>query len=178
MLVSHDNLAGLIQSTGLCDPGLFDDFSINIRLDSQIIRMKDRSLRHRQIIYGRPYNSGEHFEALTRVQRDLPLKPGDRVLACSADDYRMPNGYLGLVQTKGSLARLFISATCNDAQVEPGYEGRITLELMNLGNSDVIIPVHSVVAQLFILRCSTETAAPYSGRYQGATGPTLARFPE
>jgi deoxycytidine triphosphate deaminase len=88
----------------------------------------------------------------------------------------MPNGFFGLIQTKGTLARLFVSATCNDGQVEPGYKGKLTLELMNFSNYQVDLPIGCEVAQLFIFQCSGETVNPYAGKYQAATGPTLPRF--
>ncbi len=87
----------------------------------------------------------------------------------------MPVEYFGLVQTKGSLARLFISATCNDGQIEPGFKGKITLELANFGNAEIQIPLGETIAQMFLFRCTT-AAKPYAGRYQNADEPTLATF--
>ncbi|WP_428981187.1 dCTP deaminase domain-containing protein [Marinomonas rhodophyticola] len=40
----------------------------------------------------------------------------------------MPNNKFGLVQTKGSIARGFISVHMSDGQVDPGYKGKVTLE--------------------------------------------------
>lgn len=134
-----------------------------------------RTVTKERIVYGRPYDRDAVFDPQETVGDGVRLAPGDRVLACSEQDYTMPTGYFGLVQTKGSLARLFVSATCNDGQIEPGYTGRITLELANTGACEVILPVGANVAQLFLFRCSMD-AAPYAGRYQGATGPTVADF--
>jgi deoxycytidine triphosphate deaminase len=87
----------------------------------------------------------------------------------------MPKGYMGLIQTKGSLARLFVMVQCSDAQVDPGYEGHLTFEICNLGDFVVNIKRGSKVAQLFLLKCSTRDIDGYNGRYQGATGPTVPR---
>jgi len=81
-------------------------------------------------------------------------------------------GYFGLVQTKGSLARLFVSVTCCDGQIEPGYNGKVTFEMVNLGPNIVKIPIGAKIAQTYVVRCSSRVTPAYAGKYQGATGPT------
>lgn len=175
MLVTSDNLLGLVRSENICAPKLVDGFSLDIRLGREVIRMRPAPLSETPIHYNTRYDPDIYFTPPEQLARELVLGPGDRVLGCSADDYRMPTRYFGLVQTKGTLARLFISTTCNDGQIEPGYRGRITLELVNLGAYQVVIPVDAVIAQVFVFRCTADAPA-YDGRYQDATGPTLADF--
>jgi deoxycytidine triphosphate deaminase len=85
----------------------------------------------------------------------------------------MPPGYFGLIQTKGSLARLFIAVTCNDGQIDAGYEGRVTFEIVNLGHLRVRAPRLAPVAELYVFRTSTNNVSLYNGRYQGADKPTI-----
>jgi len=63
----------------------------------------------------------------------------------------MPLGYIGFVQTKGTLARLFVAAHCTDVQIEPGFSGKVTLELMNQSPFDIAIPVGANIAQIYIM---------------------------
>lgn len=175
MLVTAQNLSGLVLSSGLCAPELVEEYSIRVRIDEKIRRMRDFRNGTPPIVYGSDYAAEDHFENLLPVARDIVLRPGDRILSCSQDRYTMPVDYFGLVQTKGSLARLFVSATCNDGQIEPGFQGKITLELANIGNAEIHIPVGAIVAQIFLFRCTT-SAKPYEGRYQNADEPTLANF--
>lgn len=176
MLVVSDNLKGIVDSFGICDATLVEEFSIGVRLNNVVRRMRDDPLVDQPIVYGTPYQEEDYFEPLQTISRDLQLGPRASILACSADRYKMPPGYFGLLQTKGSLARLFVSIACNDGQIEPGFEGAITLEMTNHGPSSIAIPVRSLVGQLFVFRCSTEVNNPYNGRYQNAAEPTLARF--
>lgn len=174
MLVISDNLRG-IAATGLAPLELVEEFSVRVRLDHFVRRMKVAPETN-PLIYGTPYQVSNYFEDESDAGRDLTLAPGECALACSVDSYAMPDSYFGLVQTKGSLARLFVSATCNDGQVEPGYRGKITLELTNHATFPVTLPTGTTVAQLFVLRCSTSARHPYDGRYQDADRPTLAFF--
>jgi dCTP deaminase len=177
MIVISENLLGLVRLTHLCPEDAVEEFSIGLRLDGRVRRMR-HDIGTRTIVYGSDYAPDDFFEEQREVNRDLSLLPGDRVLACSRDVIRMPDTYFGLVQTKGSLARLFVSATCNDGQIEPGFTGKVTLELSNDSTCEIVLPIGSLVAQMFVFRCSTRAQRPYDGRYQNADGPTLADFKE
>ena len=125
------------------------------------------------VTYAKGMDATVLFDELTDSGHSIELSPNDKILACSDVTYKMPSGYFGLIQTKGTLARLFVSCTCNDGQVEPGYHGKITLEVSNQSNYNVVLPVGSEVAQMFIFKCSGDADGLYAGKYQGANAPTL-----
>lgn len=176
MLAISENLRGLVRASGMCPEALLDEFSLKIRIDRKIRIMRREPDNLSAITYGSRYEADDFFQPEEIVDRDIVLEPGCRVLACSVDSFRMPANYFGLVQTKGSLARLFVSATCNDGQVEPGFNGKITLEIINHSAYTINLPVGSNIAQLFVFRCTMIAQIPYHGRYQDATGPTVAKF--
>ncbi len=176
MLVISKNLSGLVSAGNICPEALTEEFSLKIQISGKIRRMRRGSDPRAVITYGSRYDADDFFHPEEIVGRDIVLEPGDRILACSVDHFRMPANYFGLVQTKGSLARLFVSATCNDGQVEPGFNGKITLEIMNHSACTINLPVGSNIAQLFVFRCTMVAQNPYAGRYQDATGPTVATF--
>jgi deoxycytidine triphosphate deaminase len=177
LLVVSENLHGIVNGLGLCPSSLVEEFSIGIRLHSAVRRVRKEG-HGGQFVFGNAYDPSLFYHKESQTGRDLVLDQGDCVLACSAERYRMPPGYFGLVQTRGSLARMFVSACCNDGQIEPGFDGRITLELTSHAPFQVVIPVGSRIAQLFIFRCSTEVGKPYDGSYQNAEGPTVPTFGE
>jgi dCTP deaminase len=173
MIIVSENLAGIVSSLKICDPSLIEEFSLQIRLDRQIRRLRESTIELAPIQYGSPIDHAAYFHEAETVLDSVLIRSQECVLACSQNNYSMPRGYFGLIQTKGTLARLFVSATANDGQVEPGYSGRLTLELTNHSPFSIEIRPGAVVAQMFIFRCSSEVAKPYCGRYQNATGPTL-----
>lgn len=170
MIVVGDNLKGLIRAKNICDEDLFDEFSIKVKLDSNVFRLKP--VEGKIIKYGL-HTVNDYYELKELKEGELVLEPGECVLACSSHKINMPLGYLGFVQTKGTLARLFVAAHCADAQIEPGFSGKVTLELMNQSPFKVSIPVGSNIAQIYVLRCSTDNSKPYSGKYQSSDIPTL-----
>lgn len=149
-----------------------EDFSLNLSIDPVVKRYK---VSNQELIYGQEIPAELISEERIR-EAYLTLEPSSVVLGCSLEIVSMPIGYLGLVQTKGSLARMFISATCCDGQVEPGYTGKVTFELVNLGTNTIKIPIGAKIAQAYIFRCSSRDTPAYEGKYQGATGPTCAVF--
>lgn len=176
MIVISENLVGIARRFEICPPELVEEFSLRVRLDRVVRRVRSTPDVAGPVTYEVPFDPDLVYEPPMVVRDSLILEPGMSALACSLDAYRMPAGYFGLLQTKGSLARMFVSATANDGQVEPGYHGKITLELTNHATFPVAIRPGASVAQLFIVRCSSDAAKPYAGRYQGADGPTVPIF--
>lgn len=170
MVVIGTNLEGLIEQYDLAPKAAFDQFSLTLRLHNVVfVPLKGR----RAFVY--PIDeSSPFFEQRTLEQnRTLDLKPGETALACSTETIRMPKGYMGFLQTKGSLARVMCAVHMNDAQIEPGFVGRITFEVANHAPFPVSIRVGAPVAQLFILSCSDRETQGYSGRYANSDIPTL-----
>ncbi|RZM73949.1 deoxycytidine deaminase [Pseudoalteromonas rubra] len=169
MVVVGDNLKGLIRAKDICDEELFDEFSIKIKLDRTVFRLTPQEKK--TIRYGA--QTVEEYYKEETLESELLLRPGECVLACSSQIITMPLGYIGFVQTKGTLARLFVAAHCADAQIEPGFSGKVTLELMNHSLFDISIPVGANIAQVYVMRCSTDNSKAYKGKYQSSEKPTL-----
>ena len=108
-------------------------------------------------------------------QGGFVLEPGAAVLAASHERVSMPLDCMGWVQTKGSVARGFLMAQCSDAQVDPGFQGTITLEIVNVGPLRLRLDPGLPIASLFFLQLSHAVPEGYKGRYQGAAGPTWMR---
>lgn len=170
MVVIGDNLKGLIQTKNICSDNLYDEFSIKVELNRTVFRLKAQ--KGKPIKYGYQ-NVDEYYNKEELKKGELVLVPGECVLACSSEDITMPLGYIGFVQTKGTLARLFVAAHCADQQIEPGFSGRVTLELINLSPFEISIPVGANIAQIYIMRCSTDNSKGYDGKYKGSDIPTL-----
>lgn len=175
MLIIDKNLKDLAISEKICEKlDLIEDYCIQIRLSNDYyIPKKVEAV----IKYG--INTDSLFDAYEYVdanERPITLNSGDRILACSYEKYSIPNNIFGLVQTKGSLARLFVQVTCCDGQIEPGFEGKITLEIVNLSPFTIELPALSKVAQLYLFQCSMKTSKPYNGKYSGQDFPSLPDF--
>lgn len=172
MIVIEKGLEQLSEQYSICDRFLVDEYSLKIQLGENYY-LPEPQLGN--VVYGAHPDPKHIFSEKQIAKQNLVLQPGAQVIACSKHIYKIPVDYLGIVQTKGTLARLFVQATCNDGQVEPGFHGYITLELVNLSPWVVEIPVGIDVAQLYLMKCSSPAQKAYSGRYaeMALKGPTI-----
>lgn len=171
MLIVGENLEALIDQYELVDSdGAFDNTSITLSLGRTVISYDPPD--GEVLSYGNAIPP-EWISEQQVPNQGIVVAPREGILACSRERVKIPLGYFGLLQTKGSLARLFLQVISCDGQIEPGFDGRITFEISNLGSHAVRIRPDQPVSQLFIFKTSTRRVAPYNGRYQGATGPTV-----
>lgn len=172
MIIVGNNLKELIQQFNICPLNQFDETGIKIQLSNKTFipnpNKKEHTIKY-NITDVKPFFIEKNLD-----NGILRLKPKEICLCCSISEFHLPTNYFGVVQTKGSLARLFVTTNVTDSQVDPGYKGRITLEFVNYSPFIIEIPVGSIVAQLYIHKCSTNAAA-YNGRYQNSTQPSLSK---
>ena len=171
MLIVGDNLKALMEQHNIIDNReSFDENSLSLILDREIIYYEPTELS--EITYGNAIP-----EDLIRTElipdEGFVLRANNSILGCSREIIQMPLGYFGLIQTKGTLARLFVSATSCDGQVEAGFSGKVTFEITNASNLNIRFLPNQQVAQLFIFKTSTKAVKPYDGRYQGSQSPTI-----
>ncbi|GJQ61129.1 MAG: hypothetical protein SCALA702_01820 [Melioribacteraceae bacterium] len=173
MIIIGDNLKSLIEQFEICSVRLYDVFSINIELDDIFYHQKKRN----KIAIYEGSESSEFYEENIMIDGKLELEPNSGILACSIDKFSIPLGYIGFIQTKGSLARWFVTAHHSDGQVEPGFNGKITLEIFNHSKNTMELKYKAKVAQLFIYKCSTNNVDySYKGKYNGCEKPTLPKL--
>lgn len=177
MVVIDSNLKGLIEQLSICPSDLYDQFSIKVKLGKDYFEA-NTTAEMKNIVYGLHPNPKNLFSEKKKITQNLILPPGKQIIASSEAIYNIPKDHFGLIQTKGTLARLFVQTTCNDGQIEPGFKGYITLEIVNLSPWTIELPVGSEVAQLYLFKCSSPASRPYSGRYKdlATEGPTLPIF--
>jgi dCTP deaminase len=176
MLIVGDNLKYLVEQYKIVNNDRsFDVNSLTLTLDRSIITIEPDE-ESMELTYGHEIPPGWVKEHSIRDEGYV-IPPKSSILGCSHEQVNMPVGYFGFLQTKGSLARLFVLVNLCDGQVEAGYVGKVTFEISNMSNFGIRLRPNLPVAQLFIFKTSTRSVEQYHGRYQGATKPTI-QLPE
>ncbi|TBA92822.1 dCTP deaminase [Rhizobium ruizarguesonis] len=169
-LVVGQNLKQLTLQHNICPEENYDTYSLKLTLSPVIFQPKVGETL--EIDYMN--SDAEDFYERSEIKAEgIVVRPGDCVLCCSEEFVNIPLGFFGTVQTKGSLARLFISMHQTDCQIEPGFKGAITFELKNNSPHAVRLRRYDNVAQLFVWTCSTDNTPAYNGRYSGSKIPTV-----
>ena len=171
MIIVGENLRQLIIQHGIVDrEESFDNSSITLRLGREV---KQIIVPENEIVTYGTSIPDEWVQKRQITNTGLVVKPKECILACSKEEVSIPLGYLGLLQTKGSLARLFVAVHCCDGQIDPGYCSQVTFEICNFSDFSIKLFYRHEVAQLFIFKTSTKDVKRYDGRYKGSTAPTI-----
>lgn len=111
----------------------------------------------------------------------LILAPGACALVTTRERVKLAADLSAQVTGKSSLARLNLSIHVTAGWIDPGFDGQITLELVNHSPQTLSIRDGIRIAQLVVMRCSSPAARPYGhaalgSHYQGQTGATASKF--
>lgn len=101
------------------------------------------------------------------IQSDsITIPPHSFLLATTQEYVKLPNNLTAFVEGRSSIGRigLFIQ---NAGWVDPGFEGRITLELYNAGSLPIKLQAGKRICQLVFCKMDQEAQNPYQGKYQG-----------
>ncbi len=96
------------------------------------------------------------------------IPPHTFLLATTQEYIKMPNDLTAFVEGRSSIGRigLFIQ---NAGWVDPGFEGRITLELYNASSLPIKLQAGKRICQLVFAKMDKKADIPYRGKYQGQT---------
>lgn len=180
MLLSDADLiaeitAGRLRVTPL-DLAEIQPSSIDVRLASEFRIFGDRypriNPREEQRGLMLPYEvpDGGHFV----------LQPGQFALGSTVETIAVGSTLAARIEGKSSLARLGLLLHVTAGFIDPGFTGRITLELVNLAPKPLILWPGMRIGQLCVFQLSSRPDRLYGttacrSRYQGQDGPTPSR---
>ncbi len=108
---------------------------------------------------------------------EFVINPGELVLASTLErvELNAPN-ITAVLHGRSSLGRLGIQVHVEAGYVDPGWKGRLTLELVNFNPMPVKLKPGMRVVQIVFHRLSSEPNCWYDGKYQGDDGPAPSRL--
>ena len=109
----------------------------------------------------------------------LVLEPGEFVLTQTLERVCLPDDLVARVEGRSSIGRLGVVVHVTAGFVDPGFCGRITLEMVNLGGVPVVLYPGMRVCQLVFEELNAPAVEPYSGvrnKYQHQDYPTPSRI--
>ncbi len=119
-------------------------------------------------------------ETVVDDDEDFVLHPGDFVLGTTVERVEIPPDLIAHVEGRSSLGRLAIVIHATAGLCDPGFCGRITLELSNLGTAPVALTPGMRVSQLTFTELTSPAERPYGeergSKYQGQSGPQASRI--
>ena len=128
---------------------------------------------------------GKHYLAIedremTSITLDSPIKyreieaetitiPAHSFLLATTEEYiKLPKNITAFVEGRSSIGRMGLFVQ-NAGWIDPGFEGRITLELYNANSLPIKLQNGRRICQLVFCKMDQEAKNPYHGKYQGQT---------
>jgi dCTP deaminase len=110
---------------------------------------------------GKTYPDG--IFSTTNVTNSLVIMPNELKLALTKEHITMPLEYSGFVEGRSTYARFGISIHVTAPLIEPGFSGRITLEITNNGPNRVeLVPNEDAICQLIFFTLSSPVSEELS----------------
>ncbi|MBI3671808.1 dCTP deaminase [Candidatus Azambacteria bacterium] len=103
----------------------------------------------------------------TEIERDsITIPPHSFLLATTEEYIELPDDMVAFVEGRSSIGRigLFIQ---NAGWVDPGFKGKITLELYNANSLPIKLQAGRRICQFVFAKMDQKAENPYSGKYQG-----------
>lgn len=96
----------------------------------------------------------------------ITIPPHTFLLATTQEYIELPDNLTSFVEGRSSIGRigLFIQ---NAGWVDPGFKGRITLELYNASSLPIKLEAGKRICQLVFCKMDQKADNPYNGKYQG-----------
>ena len=106
------------------------------------------------------------------------VHPGEFVLGITEEVVGIDNTICARIDGKSSIGRIGIVVHSTAGHVNPGWEGKLTLEISNIGRIPVLLYPGMRICQLVFEKLTSEAENSYDkkGKYAGQSGPQESKI--
>lgn len=109
------------------------------------------------------------------------IHPGEFALATTFEKVKLPDNLVARVEGRSSMGRLGITMHVTAGYIDPGFCGKITLEISNIGKMPVALYPGQRVCQIVFETMTSPAEKPYGhpdrdSKYMGQTRPETSRI--
>ncbi|HVZ11893.1 MAG TPA: dCTP deaminase [Patescibacteria group bacterium] len=162
------------------------DFTTQLGSNSLDLRLGNtfRIFDHSKYAFIDPFQK-KIGEEITREVKKGPkesfiIQPGDFVLGTTVEYVELPDDLVGSLEGRSSLGRLGIIVHSTAASIECGFQGKITLELANMGKMPVALYPGMRICALSFMQMTSPADVPYykkkGAKYVGQMDPEESKF--
>ena len=170
---------GKIKISPALPPDQYGSCSVDFRLGEEFSVFEHS--RHALIDLRQKIAIQDLMRSITVAQGDpFILQPGEFALAITEETLELDDDVLGRLEGRSSLGRIGIIVHGTAGLFDPGWRGRATLELSNLGVMPVALYPGMRICSFTFETLSSPVDVPYTkktgNKYAHQTGPYASRF--
>lgn len=130
--------------------------SVDLRLGSSFLKIDENKMEVMTL--------NEEIQYVSLKRKEIVIPPNSFLLATTKEYIELPADITAFVEGRSSIGRmgLFIQ---NAGWVDPGFKGRITLELYNANRLPIKLISGRRICQLVLAQLDQEALKPYHGKY-------------
>ncbi len=109
------------------------------------------------------------------------IHPGEFALAATYETIKLPNDLVARVEGRSSMGRLGVTMHVTAGYIDPGFHGKITLEISNIGKMPVALYTGQRVCQIVFETMTSPSEKPYGhperdSKYMGQKSPVTSKI--
>lgn len=109
------------------------------------------------------------------------IHPGEFALATTYETIKLPHDLVARVEGRSSMGRLGITMHVTAGYIDPGFHGKITLEISNIGKMPVALYTGQRVCQIVFETMTSPSERPYGhperdSKYMGQKRPITSKI--
>ncbi len=137
--------------------------SVDLRLGNQF-----RVFKHAEVTHIDPKNMNSSNDLMKLVEIDprtpFIIHPGEFVLGITEEYVKLPDDLVGRLDGKSSWGRLGIVIHSTAGTVDPGFEGKLTLEIANISKVPVCLYPSTKICKITFDTLTSPSELPYNKR--------------
>ncbi len=109
------------------------------------------------------------------------IHPGEFALATTYETIKLPHDLVARVEGRSSMGRLGVTMHVTAGYIDPGFQGKITLEISNIGKMPVALYTGQRVCQIVFETMTSPSERPYGhperdSKYMGQKSPVTSKI--
>jgi deoxycytidine triphosphate deaminase len=136
--------------------------SVDVRLDGTFWRQRSRKtidLRRAKLLELSPRRYWSKI--VLRRGDTITLRPGEMILGRTYETFSIPPTCAGKIEGRSSFGRMALSVHCTADFINPGWRGRMPLELVNVGRHTLQLFPLLPIGQVMFIRLSSRPQRLY-----------------
>lgn len=186
MILAKQDIIKLCEERGIVKPFIKENVnpaSLDLTIGNKFIMVKPQ-IKESPIIDAFPPRPPQ--VKIRTMEEDYPtetvvvgddemfiIPPLQFVLATTQEFIDVPVEYAVYVEGRSSIGRMGLQVQ-NAGFIDPGFKGKITLELFNASNVPIAIKPGRRVCQFVFFQLSNPAETPYEGKYMGQSDTTIS----
>jgi dCTP deaminase len=131
---------------------------------------------HDELLVPTPYRTidlrrdrpGDHMRKIRIDGSGFELPPRGAVLGCVSESLRIPADMKARAEGKSTIGRVFLAVHVTAGFIDSGWEGRITLEIVNMGPWSIVLWPGMPIAQVNFTMMPGPCRRPYGSNGLGS----------